>query len=70
MERHLSYSLLVRVFSGHAAPPEADTVVAHLADCRPCWNLAVKVVAELSDKGASARRRRLPASHLANTRRG
>ncbi|HYQ85339.1 MAG TPA: hypothetical protein VEP28_15280, partial [Rubrobacter sp.] len=53
--KHLSQTLLGRVFEGVASGPEVDDAVSHLASrCRHCWNLAAKVVADLSAQGKLA----------------
>lgn len=52
---HLSQMLLGRVFGGVASGPETDDAVSHLSSgCRPCWNLAAKVIADLSAQGKLA----------------
>ncbi|HEV2854927.1 MAG TPA: hypothetical protein VHC97_19200 [Thermoanaerobaculia bacterium] len=47
MAPHLSRSALIRLLSGEAAQTEVDGMVPHLVACRPCWELAAGVVAEL-----------------------
>ena len=47
MGQHFLRSALRRVFSGHAAQHEMDDAVPHMAHCRPCWELAARVIAEL-----------------------
>jgi tetratricopeptide (TPR) repeat protein len=54
MERHVAHPVLVRVFSGREAEPEEETAVLHLPGCRQCWDLAVRVVAELEREGRLA----------------
>ncbi len=51
MERHLSHSAMICLFTGQAGQPEVDSVVAHLSPCRQCWDLAAQVVAELKRSG-------------------
>jgi tetratricopeptide (TPR) repeat protein len=51
MERHLSQSALVEVFSGQAEEPEVAAAVAHLPGCPPCWDRAARVIAELKSTG-------------------
>lgn len=54
MERHAAHSVLVRVFSGQALDPEGEMAVLHLPGCRLCWDLGVRVVAELKREGRLA----------------
>lgn len=54
MERHAAHSVLVRVFSGQALDPEGEMDVLHLPGCRLCWDLGVRVVAELKREGRLA----------------
>lgn len=54
MERHAAHSVLVRVFSGQALDPEGEMAVLHPPGCRLCWDLAVRVVAELKREGRLA----------------
>ena len=51
MERHLSQSALVEVFSGQAEEHEVAAAVAHLPGCPPCWDRAARVIAELKSAG-------------------
>lgn len=54
MERHVAHPVLVRVFSGREAEPQEEMAVLHLPGCRLCWDLAVRVVAELKREGRLA----------------
>src|SRR5258707_14339562 len=54
MERHVSPSALVRVFSGQAPEPEVERAVPHLAGCRWCWGRTARAVAELRREGRLA----------------
>lgn len=54
MERHVAHSVLVRVFSGQEHDPEEEMAVLHLPGCRLCWDLGVRVVAELKSEGRLA----------------
>ncbi len=47
MAPHLSWAELTGLLSGEAARAEVDRMVPHLIACRPCWELAARVVAEL-----------------------
>jgi len=47
MAPHLSRAALIRLLSGEAVQTEVDGMVPHLVACRPCWELAAGVVAEL-----------------------
>jgi hypothetical protein len=51
MERHVAHPALVRVFSGQEVEPEEEMAVLHLPGCRLCWDLAVRVIAELKREG-------------------
>lgn len=51
MERHVAHSVLVRVFSGQTLEPEEEMAVLHVPGCRLCWDLVVRVVAELKNEG-------------------
>jgi len=51
MERHLSESALVEVFSGRAEEHEAAAAVAHLPGCPPCWDRAARVIVKLKSAG-------------------
>jgi DNA-binding protein Fis len=51
MERHVSHSALVRVFSGQAATPEVEAAAGHLPGCRACWERAARVAEELRSEG-------------------
>lgn len=55
MTSHLSRSALTRLLSGEAVQSEMDRMVPHLVACRPCWELAARVVAELKKDNALAR---------------
>jgi tetratricopeptide (TPR) repeat protein len=56
MTSHLSRSALIRLLSGEAVQSEVDRMVPHLVACRPCWELAARVVAELKKDNALARK--------------
>jgi tetratricopeptide (TPR) repeat protein len=47
MDRHLSKTELLRLFSYEATQVEVNQGVAHLAGCPICWALALEVVASL-----------------------
>lgn len=51
MERHLSQSALVEVFSGQAEEHEVAVAVPHLAHCPVCWEGAARAVAKLKSSG-------------------
>lgn len=51
MERHLSHSALVEVFSGQAEEHEVAAAVEHLPGCPPCWDRAGRVIAKLNSAG-------------------
>src|SRR5215210_6197048 len=51
---HLSRFSLIRLLSGEAVQTEVDRMVPHLVACRPCWELAARVVAELKKDNALA----------------
>lgn len=55
MTPHLSRPELVRLLSGEAVQTEVDDMVPHLIACRPCWELAAGVVAELKKDNALVR---------------
>src|SRR5215212_2031840 len=55
MPPHLSRSALIRLLSGEAVQTEVDRMVPHLVACRPCWELAAQIVAELKKDNALAR---------------
>jgi tetratricopeptide (TPR) repeat protein len=55
MAPHLSRPELVRLLSGEAVQTEVDDMVPHLIACRPCWELAAGVVAELKKDKALVR---------------
>ena len=55
MAPHLSRPELVRLLSGEAVQTEVDDMVPHLIACRPCWELAAEVVAELKKDNALVR---------------
>lgn len=55
MSAHLSRSALSRLLSGEAAQSEVDCALPHLVACRPCWELAARVVEELKRGNALAR---------------
>lgn len=54
MERHVAHSVLVRVFSGQEHDPEEEMAVLHVPGCRLCWDLFVRVAAELKKQGRLA----------------
>jgi hypothetical protein len=54
MTSHLSRFSLIRLLSGEAVQTEVDRMVPHLVACRPCWELAARVVAELKKDKALA----------------
>jgi hypothetical protein len=47
MDRHLSKTELLRLFSYEATQVEVNQGVAHLAGCPICWALALEVVASV-----------------------
>lgn len=55
MERHLTDRALIRLFTEEATPPEVDAAVAHLSDCRLCWGLAAKAMAQVKRDGRLVR---------------
>jgi tetratricopeptide (TPR) repeat protein len=55
MAPHLSRPELVRLLSGEAVQTEVDDMVPHLIACRPCWELAAGVGAELKKDNALVR---------------
>src|SRR5215211_8349225 len=56
MTTHLSRFSLIRLLSGEAVQSEVDRMVPHLVACRPCWELAARVVAELKKDNALTRK--------------
>lgn len=55
MAAHLSRSELIRLLSGEAVQSDVDSALPHLVACRPCWELAARVVEELKKDDALAR---------------
>lgn len=47
MDRHLSRTTLVRLFSRVAATPEVERAVPHILRCEQCWDITASVVDEL-----------------------
>jgi tetratricopeptide (TPR) repeat protein len=56
MTSHLPRSALIRLLSGEAVQSEVDRMVPHLVACRPCWELAARVVAELKKDNTLTRK--------------
>jgi hypothetical protein len=55
MTSHLSRAALTRLLSGEAVQAEVDRMVPHLVACRPCWELAARVVGELKKDNSLVR---------------
>lgn len=65
MPLHLTKVALKRLFSGRAFHAEVDSMASHIAACRPCRDLAARVVAELRKEDALARSTDVRAAILA-----